>query len=98
MKLAFIAVATLALAACDSRLSFNRAKVDPQARTYVLEKCLKSAAGPQRTVYNDWDEAVDACDRHARRTATYCPEGEICEPDVPTHADVLRVLPKDEAA
>lgn len=87
----------IGLAGCDQpkdeQLSWLTAPSEPRVRNYVFEQCLRLAKGPTTTRYNDWDEAIDACARSAANQSTYCPAGANCRADVPSHADVLAILP-----
>jgi len=44
--------------------------VDRFTYSTVFEGCLDKAKGPQSTHYNDWDEAIEACQKAAREIAT----------------------------
>lgn len=102
-KLTIIA-ATLALAACaeapsgsaDKPLEWFEQPEDPEVKVYVLKQCLGAAQGPQSTRYNDWDEAIDSCQRIANDAARYCPAGAVCMPGAVTLEQVRAVLPKVE--
>ena len=92
----FIIACALSLSACGDEkqdtLTFWTAPVDPEVEQYAFERCLHSATGPSETTYNDWDEAIVECRRHASHVATYCPAGKDCLPSIPSRNDVRAVL------
>ena len=87
----------LALSGCappaDAPIGYYDLPTDPQVENYVFSQCLTQAKGPDRTVYNDWDEAIDACGRWAANAARYCPAKAKCNTDALTRADVRAILP-----
>lgn len=103
----FIALAAVAaLSACaepppagsaDNPLNWMQQPEDPEVKVYVLEKCLGAAQGPQSTRYNDWDEAIDSCQRIANNAARYCPAGAVCDPGAVSLEQVRAVLPRETA-
>lgn len=102
----FIALAAVAaLSACaeppagsaDNPLNWMQQPEDPEVKVYVLEKCLGAAQGPQSTRYNDWDEAIEACQHIANNAARYCPAGAVCHPGAVTLEQVRAVLPRETA-
>ena len=97
MSRAFILIAVVALTACDAgELQWHQAPEDPEVQQYVFERCLTATRGPERTVYNDWDEAIYACSGQASGAARYCPDGAKCSgPVSSTRADVRAILPKE---
>lgn len=102
-----VLAAAAALSACtafeapagsaDNPLNWMQQPEDPEVKVYVLEKCLGAAQGPQSTRYNDWDEAIDSCQRIASNAARYCPAGVVCEPGAVSLEQVRAVLPKETA-
>ena len=101
-----VLLATASLAACaeapsgtaDDPLNWMQQPEDPEVKVYVLKQCLGAAQGPQSTRYNDWDEAIDSCQRIAANAARYCPAGAVCMPGAVTLEQVRAVLPKVETA
>ena len=102
----FIVIAAIAaLSACapapagsaDNPLDWMQQPEDPEVKVYVLNECLGAAQGPQSTRYNDWDEAIDSCQRIANNAARYCPAGVVCHPGASSREDVRAVLPKETA-
>jgi hypothetical protein len=92
--------ATLALVGCNSEpdeIYWASAPNDPQVREYVFNRCLNATSGPQSTKYNDWDEAIEACESAASMVSYYCPPGARCKEHVPSRADVRAILPKEAA-
>ena len=100
-----VLAAAAALSACveppagsaDNPLDWMQQPEDPEVKVYVLKECLGAAQGPQSTRYNDWDEAIDSCQRIASNAARYCPAGAVCEPGASSREDVRAVLPKETA-
>lgn len=103
-----IILAAISLAACsgeglkppgspENPLPWYEMPVDPEVKVYVLNQCLSAAQGPRATHYNDWDEAIEACNRVASNTATYCPPGAVCDKSAVSLEQVRAVLPKKEA-
>jgi len=99
-----IALSTIALAACSAEpgtpmdpLDWTRQPEDPEVKVFVLKQCLGAAQGPQATHYNDWDEAIDSCDRVASNASRYCPAGVVCTPGASSREDVRAILPKEAA-
>lgn len=72
--LAIVAVACT-LAGCESAeigapASPWKATIDKATQAKAFTECMKVLpAGPQETVYNDWDEVVDSCRSAAREQA-----------------------------
>ena len=106
MRKFVLLIAVAALGACtaapapgsaDSPLTWMQQPEDPEVKVYVLEKCLGAAQGPQSTRYNDWDEAIDSCQRVASKAARYCPAGAVCDPGAVSLEQVRAVLPKETA-
>ena len=67
---------------------------DAEVTAAAFQTCLTSANGPQATRYNDWDEAIQACESYAEGLARYCPPAATdCLPQYQrSQADVRRVL------
>lgn len=94
----FATLATLiALTACSperEQRAYWEHPSDPQVTAFGFQLCLANGKGPQSTKYNDWDEAIEACDSFAEDLARYCPTAATdCLPQYQrTQADVRRVL------
>lgn len=59
-----------ALAGCDEAVETDRCE-----RQRRFDACMGVLpAGPVSTMYNDWDEVVDACDMVALRQSRYIPK------------------------
>ena len=62
-KLLFVLSTALVLTGCEE---LRPPEPDQKLRNQIFERCLeKLPAGPVTTMYNDWDEVVDACSRAA---------------------------------
>lgn len=102
----FIALAALgALSACgndtpgtaNNPLLWHQQPEDPEVKNLVFNQCLATAKGPVKTVYNDWDEAIDSCRVAAANVARYCPANAVCEPGAVSLEQVRAVLPRETA-
>ena len=93
---AVAAMVIAALAGCSSepeRMAYwDRIETDPQVQVYVMQQCLTATSGPEKTEYNDWDEAIEECRDFAIITARYC--ARECIEGETTRADVRAVLPQ----
>lgn len=50
-----------------------RYEVNTEVYQQAFHACLERLpAGPSSTTYNDWDEVLDGCAKHARFVATVC--------------------------
>lgn len=90
-----VGVLTLALAACgDNQRAYFAHPEEPEAQAFLFERCLKSTQGPASTKYNDWDEAIEACNSYATDLSRYCPANATdCLPQYQrTREDVRAVL------
>lgn len=98
-KLMFIAAA-LPLAACEPQPTeayggYWDHPQDAEVKVYAMDKCLSAAQGPNSTQYNDWDEAIEACDEFSSGAARYCPPQDMakCQPQYRrTREDVRSAL------
>jgi len=77
----------------EEPLNWMTAPSDPQVRAYAMHECLSASKGPQSTHYNDWDEAIDSCNRYAVRVSSYCPAKARCTADLVSLEDVRKVIP-----
>lgn len=60
-KLLFMMLSAIFLSGCDE---IAPPKPDQKLRNEIFERCLqKLPAGPTTTMYNDWDEVVNSCER-----------------------------------
>ena len=74
----YLLLVLLLLSACDD--SGCVVDTDQKLRREIFKECLGSVpAGPQSTVYNDWDELVSECGDQAYRQSLYmrCPEPKM---------------------
>lgn len=93
-----IIASALLLAGCaepDRPLSWMEVPNEPRVESYLFQQCLRSAKGPTKTHYNDWDEAINACAAAAESQSRYCPAGAKCSPSISSRADVLAILPPE---
>ena len=69
VAMALLIGSTALLAACDVPIY----KQNQELRRELFFKCLdKLPKGPEKTVYNDWDEVVAECGIHAQNLALTC--------------------------
>jgi hypothetical protein len=94
-----IVSALLLLAGCEQPETYNAYWDHPQdseVNLWAMERCLASASGPMSTQYNDWDEAIEACQGFADDVARYCPKSDMakCLPQYRrTRESVRQALP-----
>lgn len=70
MKAITLIIAVLFLSACEPP---ERWKVDKNLQKDLFFECMNSLpAGPNETVYNDWDEVVEECRYTAYLLAKRC--------------------------
>lgn len=64
MKYIFVLVFSLSLTACAP--STPPTQTDQCLRQDLFDRCMKNLpAGPEKTMYNDWDEVVSECGHQA---------------------------------
>jgi hypothetical protein len=69
MKLLIVAVLALLVSGCN----VPSYEYDETLRREVFKECVQSLpAGPNSTVYNDWDEVVFECRQFANSVAYTC--------------------------
>jgi len=67
MRVILLCALVVSLSAC------NKWATNQELRQVIFINCMESLpAGPKETVYNDWDEVVEACGEQAYRQARYC--------------------------
>ena len=63
----------LIMSGCDNNTLFEDWRIDPELRREIFKECMEILpAGPEETVYNDWDEVVDECGTQAYYMSRYC--------------------------
>ena len=98
-----IVILAFGATACDppkpALLEYWSHPQDSEVKIYAMKQCLAATVGPKTTQYNDWDEAIEACNSFADDVARYCPAPIMarCLPQYQkTREDVRSALPKIE--
>jgi hypothetical protein len=96
----------ICLAGCDDKvaqpIAYYAHPSDPAVRAWAMGECLSRSKGPKSTQYNDWDEAIQACNEYAEDLARYCPtrDQSLCQPQYRRTQEQVRSIiaqPKDQS-